>query len=173
MERLNRYLNSLGYSLIEMTLVMGLMVLFSLATLTLVASGSGAYKGLLHDKTDNSELRVAVAYLSNKLKQSDVSGAVSLRLQPYGEGQALVLAEDIDGEGYETWIYFHDGVLREGLIRKGTGISDELCFDIASLSGFELSWAEVGKQLHVGAWRETEQGRNLVQTTVTLTTSIR
>lgn len=167
MERLKTLRNAQGYSMLEMTLVMGLLVLFSLGTLTLVASGSSAYKALLSNKTSNSELRVALAYVSNKVKQADSADGIVLKPQPYGEGQALVISEVIEGEKFETWIYYHEGALREGLFRSDTPIQDDFTFEIATLSGFEVS-QQRDNQLTIRAWRDDKSGRRLVQTMVTL-----
>lgn len=166
MERLKPLLNEHGYSLLEMTLVMGLLVLFSLATLTLVASGSGAYKALLSEKADNSELRVALGYVSNKVKQADADECIAVKPHPYGEGQALVIYENYDGDQYETWIYFHEGALREGLIRSDTPIQDEFTFEIAALSGFEITQTPDGRLL-IRAWCNEKSGKRLVQTSIT------
>jgi prepilin-type N-terminal cleavage/methylation domain-containing protein len=164
MGQLKKRLNQKGYSLLEMTLVMALLVLFSLATLTLVVSGGGAYKSIVADKDTTSELRIA------KVRQNDVKNAVELRVNPYGEGQALVISEQVDKVAYETWVYFHRGKLREALVRSGTAVTDEVSFDIVSLDGFELQSKPLSAQINVKAWRNKDKERREANTFLTLRT---
>lgn len=168
MGQLRKRLNQKGYSLLEMTVVMALLVLFSLATLTLVVSGDGAYKSIVADKDTASELRIAMAYVTNKVRQNDVENAIELRANPYGKGQALVICEQVDKAAYETWVYFHSGKLREALVRSGSAVTDEVSFDIVSLDGFELQSKPQSAQITIKAWRNKDNNRREVNTFLTL-----
>ena len=103
--------NQRGAGLMEILCVMALLLLFGITTYTLVTVGAGSYRRLLEKRDANSDLRIAVGYLSMRVRQYDVSGGVSVGESE--QGSYLVLYEDIEGEQYETRIYLHDGQLRE------------------------------------------------------------
>ena len=73
-------------------------------------------------------------YLATRVRQGDVAGGVSVR--PFGEGNALALPA---GEGYVTWVYWHDGWLMELYTLEDSGLSPEDGARIMPLAGLSLS----------------------------------
>jgi type II secretory pathway pseudopilin PulG len=145
--------NSSGYSLIELVLVMALLIIFGLSTFTLVVSGSGAYKNILSKKEANSELRVAISYINMRIRQNDSVGSVRVEKSPFGNGVAIVTEEVIDNNTYETWIFWHEGSLRESLIKQGDPVTIDISFVIADIDGFNAKYDTSGKIIHLNVWR--------------------
>ena len=143
-----------GYSLIELLLVMVILVIFGLSTFTLVISGNNAYKNIIEKKTLNSELRVAVSYLDMKLRQGDGLGEIGVKKIPNGYNNAIVIHELVEGETYETWIYFNNGKLREAYILQGTPIVDQNSFAVAEIDGFDIRYNKIDGLYNFNVWKE-------------------
>lgn len=160
--------NNSGYALIELVLVIALLALFGIATLSLVATGSAAYKDINEKKELDSELRVAISYLDTKVKQNDSEGTLSLRSNPAGDGKALIVSEIIGEKQYETWIYLSGGKLREVLIEKGEPVLDDLGFEIAKIGGFTAQCDPAGILLQLKVWGTSGDGRQSLDTSISI-----
>lgn len=103
--------------------VIGLLIIcvFIAALLFALATAAGTYKQIGGAMQEQYGLRTAMGYLAAKVRQNDVSGAVSLA--PLGGEQALVLREEVDGEVYETYLYCYEGQLRELFCPAGSDLS--------------------------------------------------
>lgn len=129
----DKWVSESGYSLIEMTIAMLLLVMFGLAVFMLAASSTTTYEKLVDDKNTSEELRVASSYLVTKLRQNDQKEAISLESNLLFDSEALTIREVIGDETYITWIYISDGVLREVTVLEGVEPSDDLSFEIAKV----------------------------------------
>ena len=129
----DKWVSESGYSLIEMTIAMLLLVIFGLAVFMLAASSTTTYEKLVDDKNTSEELRVASSYLVTKLRQNDQKEAISLESNLLFDSEALTIREVIGDETYITWIYISDGALREVTVLEGVEPSDDLSFEIAKV----------------------------------------
>jgi hypothetical protein len=96
---------------IDTVFVICLLLLFVLSSLSVIAIGASIYKKNVAAMADNSSHRIACAYITEKVRQSDNEGNVYVK-EIFGEN-ALVLSKDIDGVTYNTYIYDYDGNLME------------------------------------------------------------
>lgn len=92
----------------------GLMILllfgvFSVSVLGVLLSGAGVYRQLVRRDEHAYAQRTAAQYVTMRLRQG--SGKVSV--EPFGDGEALELWEQIGGEAYVTRVYCSDGGVRE------------------------------------------------------------
>lgn len=92
-------------------LVLLLFAVFAVCILSVLLTGADTYQRLTARDHDSYNRRTAVQYIATKVRQADRQGAVSVC--SFEGRDALVLAEEIDGETYLTRIYYHDGYLRE------------------------------------------------------------
>ena len=60
-----------GYSLIEMSIVMMLLVLFGLGIFMLAAATTTTYESLVENKSESESLRIASSYIVTKIRQND------------------------------------------------------------------------------------------------------
>ncbi len=130
--------NEKGYSLVEMTVGMLLLLVFVTALFTLTASSAGSYERLVNEKEIDTEFRIASSYLTTKLRQNDRAGAVELVMQDNEPKVAIKISENLSGEIYETWIYVADGLLKEVMIPAGMEFDDDFAFVIAEIDKMEL-----------------------------------
>ena len=92
-------------------LLLALFLLLGGLSVLLTAS---AYRGIL-GRSRQLDRSTALTYITEKVRQNDTAGA--LRLGELGGCQALVIRQ---GEEilYDTYIYCHDGSLRELMIKQ-------------------------------------------------------
>jgi prepilin-type N-terminal cleavage/methylation domain-containing protein len=162
-----------GYTLIELMLVVALLALFGISTLSLVVSGSSAYRTIMEKKEIDSELRVALSYMDTKVKQNDMKDTLRLESNPAGDGKALVITEEIEENAYETWIYLSGGKLREVMVQKGEPVQDDLGFEIADIEGFRAEYEPDGKLLHLGVWSGSKSGKRELDTDIKVKTGLK
>ena len=96
---------------IDTVFVICLMLLFLLSALTIIAIGASIYKKNVAQTNDNYAQRVSIAYVTEKVRQSDVSGSIFVR-ELFGQN-VLVFQQEVNGDLYNTYIYCHEGYLME------------------------------------------------------------
>lgn len=92
-------------------LVLLLFAVFAVCILSVLLTSADTYRRLSGRDQGSYDRRTAAQYITTKVRQADRQGAVSVR--SFDGQAALVLGEEIDGEQYETLIYYYDGYLRE------------------------------------------------------------
>ncbi|MBR4442983.1 MAG: DUF4860 domain-containing protein [Clostridia bacterium] len=88
-----------------------LLGLFAVMSTLMVLLGAQMYRGTVDKAAENSEKRMLSAYVRSMVRAED--GARSVKVEEYGDIQALALYEDIDDEMYVTWIYLYEGPVYE------------------------------------------------------------
>lgn len=102
---------------LDLLLILVLMCAFTGFALVLVSIGAGAYDNVLTKVENNSELRLPLTFISNKIHQSDEFNSVEL-IDKEGT-TALVLNSRDKNNSYENWIFVYNGNLCELLIKSG------------------------------------------------------
>lgn len=110
--------------------------LFVVAALTLVVIGAQVYRSTADSMNQNYTSRTALSYVTEKVRQSDAAGAVSVG--KIGEDTALILRQEIGGEAYNTYIYCHDHSLKELLARASLPVSPGDGQTIMELEAFQV-----------------------------------
>lgn len=85
--------------------------IFAASILSVLLTGAGVYSRLTQRDEKAYDRRTSVQYLATKVRQTSSGDQVSVGT--FGEGDALLLSEEIDGQPYLTRIYCYDGWLRE------------------------------------------------------------
>lgn len=96
---------------ISSLLALALFGVFAVCTLSVLLTGADVYRRLTLRDQENYDRRTGAQYLATKVRQSGLPGGVSVG--PFGDGDALLLSQDIGGEAYLTRIYCHGGWLME------------------------------------------------------------
>jgi hypothetical protein len=116
-----------------------LIGLFALTSLAIVVSGIKSYRGMADGARFSSQQRLALGYVSGKLRASGDRDSVTIRFE---QGISLLsIMEEADGTSYETRIYFANGVLREQFCQPDLPFDPEDGDQIASLPGFTFERA--------------------------------
>lgn len=126
---------------IDTLFVLCLLFLFIISAITVIIIGAGVYKKNVSAMSGNYSHRIACAYISEKIRQSDVKGRIFTE-KLFGQ-TTLVMQDEVDGVLYNTYIYNHDGYLRELYARSdlkelfpqsGQKILEISSFDITELN---------------------------------------
>ncbi|MEI8216907.1 MAG: DUF4860 domain-containing protein [Eubacteriales bacterium] len=106
---------------LDLFLILVLMCAFTGFALMIVSIGANAYNNVLISVEDNSQLRLPLTFISNKIHQNDEFGSVSLANK---ENTTALILKSNDGKNtYEDWIYVYEGNLCELLIKAGDSFS--------------------------------------------------
>ena len=114
-----------------------IIAFFAIAALVLLSAGTKEYESIVLAANENFELRTSLSYVATKIRQYDTSGSVSV--ENINGTDVLVLREELEGDVYDTMIYYMDGSVCELMQAEGYGDPD-LAFGFASMEidSFEL-----------------------------------
>ncbi|MGI6160784.1 MAG: DUF4860 domain-containing protein [Christensenellales bacterium] len=156
-----------GSSLAEMVLVLCITTVFVLSVIPLVYAGSAAYKRISVRRDEESEVRVAAAFISVKLRQNDEGGAISVL--PDGNGKnGIAISFDTQAGELVSWIYMSGGALRECIVLNGELPEDDISEVIAYISDFRVAMAPDGKYIEYGIGTDKYGGAHLSEYRVAL-----
>lgn len=110
---------------------------FAVCMLIVLLTGANTYHRLTNSGRGAYDRRTSVQYIATQLRQADRTDSVSV--VGFGEGSALSLAEDIDGESYVTLIYMFDGYLMELFCSNPDDMSPEDGEQIMPINGLNVS----------------------------------
>ena len=106
--------------MIDSVFVICLMLLFVLCALSVIAIGASIYQKNVSSMAGNNSHRIASAYITEKVRQSDLNGSIRVK-ELFGEN-ALVMSKEVNGELFSTYIYDFDGNLMELMARDNIGV---------------------------------------------------
>ncbi len=138
---------------IESAFVLVLFAVFAVAIVAVLALGARTYKGLVERDNDSYNKRIITSYVSAKIRNNDVQGAVAVggfaNVDDDGEINTLHMYQDIEGATYDLRVYYYDGKIYELLTLSGTDLNPEDGNAIMDAQG--LSFAREGNIIHITA----------------------
>lgn len=143
-------------NLISVFLILGV---FMITSLILTNVGVQAYKNVVLANNDNFELRTSLAYVATKVRQTDTID--STYLEDKDGTTVLVLGEEIDGERYETLIYYYDGYLCELFREKGMEYDLSYGVQTMEIAEFVIEETDQG-YLHLTARNKAGDGEEMM-----------
>ena len=96
---------------VDILFVIALLFLFAFSVLMLIALGASVYRRNVEIMSDNNDSRVSAAYVTEKLRQADADGGITLG--ELGGESAILLRNERSGVPTVTYLYVHDGALYE------------------------------------------------------------
>lgn len=123
--------------MVDVLFVLSLFCVFAFSALMLVIIGANVYKKTAEHMDTNYASRISYAYLSEKIRQNDRADALSVG--SYGDGDALIISEEINGKVYYTYLYQYDGKLRELFTGTPDTLRPEAGQAIMDCSSFSVS----------------------------------
>ncbi|MCI2106470.1 MAG: DUF4860 domain-containing protein [Intestinimonas sp.] len=97
-----------------------LCAMFFLLAMGLTLLSAEAYRNTAAAASENDTRRTALSFLVNQVRRNDAQNSVSLA--SFGDGDALILSETVDGSLYKTVLYCFDGQLRELYAAADSGL---------------------------------------------------
>lgn len=122
--------------MIDLLFPVALFFVFALSAVTLILLAAGIYRSTTENSSLQYTARTGLAYLSEKIHQSDEDGGVYLGTL---DGQeALVLEQRFGEETYRTYIYVQEEQLKELFIRDGVEASADSGRTILEVQDFTM-----------------------------------
>ncbi len=109
--------------LIDLLFPLALFCTFAATSLLVVVIGADVYRRTTEQMDRGFALRTPISYLTQALHRGDLANGVSSGR--FGDSDALILSETIDGVAYRTLLYCHDGELKELFARADAPLSPE------------------------------------------------
>lgn len=131
------------HHIIDILFVIALFCIFALSAVFLITVGANIYGKTVSHMEDNFNCRTSFAYVTEKIRQADKNGAVSV-----GELDglpAILITESVGDTHYITYLYEYNGILKELMIREDTPLSPEAGQDILPVT--EFSFQEINDTL--------------------------
>ena len=152
------------HHIVDILFVLGLFGVFTLSALVLVTLGANIYKNTMREMKSNYNSRSAYSYIAEKVRQNDVLGNVTI--ENFYDTDALVFTQEVNDDLYCTYLYFHDGMLKELFMKKDSDIGAsplDAGNDILSLSAFDLSFVS-SNILKMHLTTSTGEQKNIILT---------
>lgn len=103
--------------MIDFVFTIALFCVFAATALMVVLIGARVYRNTVEQMNSNFDARASLTYVTTKIRAND--GESGVGLVDFSGVSALSLEQDIEGETYQTLIYYYDGALMELFARKG------------------------------------------------------
>ncbi len=121
----------------EKILPLVLFAILAVCAVLVLLAGAGVYGRLTDRGQEAFKNRTVPLYIVTKVRQADCAGAVSVE-QRNGTN-ILRLEEQVDGKGYVTRIYCHEGIVRELFSAEDVPFEPEAGEKITEASGVRFS----------------------------------
>ena len=122
--------------IIDVLFVIGLFCLFALSSIFLITIGANIYRKTVSHMNENFNTRTSLSYVTEKIRQADESGAISLGT--LDGNPTLILSSKTDDTIYHTYIYEYQGMLKELLERSDVSLQASAGQDIMDVEKFEM-----------------------------------
>ena len=120
---------------IDSVFVIALFTMFAVTAFLLILIGAKQYQHTADTMDSNYDSRTISSYLTEKIRQSDSQGQVSIQKL---EGIDSLAIETIENEiAYITYIYYYDNALREIVVNDQSVFSLSTGQEIIKTGGFE------------------------------------
>lgn len=111
---------------IENIFVLIVFGIFSIMILLVLVLGANSYHSLVKQDRENYESALIPAYVCAKVRSYDTEGAVSTgAFSAKDDRSTLHLYQTIEGETYDTRIYYYKGYIYELFTLKGADLEPE------------------------------------------------
>lgn len=130
--------------IVDVLFVLALFGVFAISALVLVTIGADVYQHTVQDMSANYETRTAVSYLTEKVHQNDMTsadGESNACITTLNGTPALMLSQEVNEEVYSTYLYLHDGYLKELFMQQNNSLGGnalEAGVNIMKLDSFHL-----------------------------------
>lgn len=127
---------------IHLAFPLAVLFVFAASALMVLLLSAHVYSNQTVRATENYQSSTPLAYLSEKVRQSDTSGSISI--EELSGTPCLALKGSSDQISYTTYLYTYDGWLRELLVRDDTKVSLDAGKKIIEASDFSAEEIQSG-----------------------------
>lgn len=123
--------------IIDILFVLALFGIFVLSAVFLISIGANIYSATVKSMDNNFNSRTAVAYILEKVHQSDEEGSITVG--DFEEYPSLIISSYSNDKEYITYIYECEGALRELTVRSNVSLSPKAGQKILDVDSFNIS----------------------------------
>lgn len=127
---------------VDLLFTLALFLIFTTCSLIVVLIGANVYKQTISSMTRNYDMRTSLNYISQKVRMNDIKNGV--HIDKLNNNNALVLEQNYNNKDYQTWIYYHDGSIKELFTRKGNEFSANDGREIMQVDSFNIEYNDLG-----------------------------
>lgn len=121
---------------IDILFALGLFGTYAILSVLLLLVGSNIYTGIIETSEGNTQVRISLSYIVNKIHSYDQEDTVFLEER---DGVTLLIMEETyDDEVYQNLIYFHEGAIKEALVNKSSTFDFSFGDKIIEVEKFEM-----------------------------------
>jgi len=103
--------------------VLGLLCVFAGAIVIVILSGANVYKRIAERDIRAYEIRTTSMYLTTKIRSADT--ADNVEVEDVNGQKTLVIHDIFEDSHFCTYIYFHDGYLKEAYLMQSAQFTPE------------------------------------------------
>ena len=123
--------------LVHTVCVLAVICMFGISAMMLGSVGASDYKNIAERNLNSFELRTSLSYVKTKINQYDEVGRIAVEER---DGvKMLLLSEEVQGEIFDTAVYFNKGKLYEITGARGMKFKPDDGFAILSVDSFDIS----------------------------------
>ncbi len=122
--------------MIDILFVIALFCVFALSAIFLISVGADIYGKTVSHMESNFNSRTAFAYVTEKVRQADSTGAVDIG--QLDDIPALTITQTMGDTQYITYLYQYENQLKELMVREDTPLGPAAGQDILALTDFSL-----------------------------------
>lgn len=129
---------------VDVLFALALFCVFAAASLIVVLIGANVYRSTVDRMEIGFEINTSLTFVSTRIRQHDQAGGVRIDQLGQGQGQnAIVFRQEIGERAFDTWLYYHDGALREITISADGPVEfrPESGQELARIHAFEIEMA--------------------------------
>lgn len=120
---------------IDFIFPISLFFVFAVSALIVILLATNIYRSVTNNSETLYTSRTALSYISEKLRQNDAAGAVSIGTLDGAD--SLILKETVNDTTYTTYIYEHNHMLKELYIKEGVTPSLDAGKEILEIEDFQ------------------------------------
>ncbi len=120
--------------IVDILFVIALFSIFVLSAIFLISIGAGIYSKTMSNMNSNFTSRTAVAYIVEKVHQSDTEGLVTV--DEFDGCDAIVITSCVNDREYRTYLYEYKGMLKELMVRSDVTLTASAGQDILAVNAF-------------------------------------
>lgn len=123
--------------LVHTVCVLAVICMFGISAMMLGSVGASVYRNIAERNLNSFELRTSLSYVKTKINQYDEVGRIAVEER---DGvKMLLLSEEVQGEIFDTAVYFNKGKLYEITGARGMKFKPDDGFAILSVDSFDIS----------------------------------
>lgn len=126
--------------IIHMIFPVSLLFVFAASSFMILMLAADIYSSTIRHLQVNDESRTALSYISEKIRQNDRGG--NLTITDIGGIECLSMSNNYNGSIYVIYIYEYEGMLKELFIKEGAAASLKDGSDIIEISSLSIKELE-------------------------------